>query len=82
MINLIKEVVNKYTTYNRVKEMMHNQATQICEALNYLLIIFAAKSTKNSRTDSLKLRKCHVVSIHNDGYTNIIQILLKYLVFL
>ena len=48
--------------------MLHGFDTQICEALNYLLTLFAPKHKNFSRTRSLEFRKSQVINIHNDGY--------------
>ena len=48
--------------------MLHGFDTQICEALNFLLTLFAPKHKNFSRTRSLEFRKAHVICIHNDGW--------------
>ena len=70
LINQIKNVFEKYTLDERIREMMHDKTTQINEVLNYLLTLFALKNKKNSRANSLKYRKCHVIGIHNDEHYN------------
>ena len=67
-IEQVKIILDKYTSDERIKEMLHGFDTQVCEALNYLLTLFAPKHKNFSRTRSLEFRKSQVINIHNDGY--------------
>ena len=73
LINQIKNVFEKYTLDERIREMMHDKTTQINEALNYLLTLFAPKNKNFSRTNSLKYRKCHVIGIHSGRHCNFLE---------
>ena len=64
----VLEILNKYTTDERIREMMHFFDTQICEAINNALTFTAPKNKNFSRTRSLEYRKCHVIGTHNDGH--------------
>ena len=64
----MREILDKYTPDGRIEEMLHGFDTQICEALNFLLTLFAPKHKNFSRTRSLEFRKAHVICIHNDGW--------------
>ena len=67
-IEQVKIILDKYTSDERIREMLHGFDTQICEALNYLLTLFAPKHKNFSRTRSLEFRKSQVINIHNDGH--------------
>ena len=69
-IKQVLEILRRYTTDNRIREMMHKFDTQICEALNNALTFYAPKNKTFSRSHSLEYRKCHVIGIHNDGIDN------------
>ena len=64
----VLEMLEKYTSDERIKEMMHFFDTQICEKINNALTFTAPKNIKFSRTRSLEYRKCHVIGTHNDGH--------------
>ena len=62
----VLEILNKYTSDERIIEMMHFFDTQICEAINNALTFTAPKNENFSRTRSLEYRKCRVIGTHND----------------
>ena len=64
----VLEMLEKYTSDERRKEMMHFFDTQICETINNALTFTAPKNINFSRTRSLEYRKCHVIGTHNDGH--------------
>ena len=66
----VLEILNRYTSDERIKEMMHFFDTQICEAINNALTFCAPKNKNFSRTRSLEYRKCHVIGTHNDGHSH------------
>ena len=76
----VTNIIEKYTSDERMKEMQHNEDTQICESANYMLTgLFAPKDKNFSRTKSFDYRKCHVVCLHNDGHYSFYSDLLLHL---
>ena len=68
-IKQVGNIIEKYTSVERMREMQHNKDTQICESANYMLTgLFAPKDKNFSRTKSFDYRKCHVMCLHNDGH--------------
>ena len=66
-IDQVRAIINKYTTDERIREMLHELDTQICEAINNALTFLAPKNKNFSRTKSLLYRIAHVIGMHNEG---------------
>ena len=73
----VLEILNRYTSDERIREMMHYFDTQICEAINNALTFCAPKNKNFSRTRSLEYRKCHVIGTHNDGHSEFYKNILE-----
>ena len=66
-IEQVRRIIDKYTTDERIREMLHELDTQIYEAVNNALTFLAPKNKNFAQTNSLEYRIGHVISMHNDS---------------
>ena len=65
-ISQVFKIIDKYTSDERIQEMIHELDTQICEAINNALTYLAPKNKNFCRTRTYEYRKAHVISMQND----------------
>ena len=65
-ISQVFKIIDKYTSDERIQEMIHELDTQICETINNALTYLAPKNKNFCRTRTYEYRKAHVISMQND----------------